>query len=44
MHVVTIAARNYLPFTRLLARSFKAHNPQDTFVVLMVDAEPGEVP
>src|SRR5665647_24429 len=43
MHVVTIAARNYLPFTRLLARSFKKHNPADTFVVLVVDAYPGEV-
>ncbi|HEY5515462.1 MAG TPA: glycosyltransferase family 4 protein [Pengzhenrongella sp.] len=43
MHVVTIAARNYLPFTRLLARSFKEHNPEGTLVVLVVDAEPGEV-
>ena len=43
MHVVTIAARNYLPFARLLARSFKRHNSADTFVILLVDAEPGEV-
>jgi len=43
MHVVTIAARNYLPFARLLARSFKRHNPSDTFVILLVDAEPGEI-
>ena len=43
MHVVTIAARNYLPFARLLARSFKQHNPTDTFVILLVDAEPGEI-
>lgn len=44
MHVVTIAARNYLPFVRLLARSFKTYNPNDKFVALIVDAEPGEVP
>lgn len=43
MHVVTIAARNYLPFTRLLAESFKEHNPDGTVVVLLVDAEPGEI-
>lgn len=43
MHVVTIAARNYLPYATLLARSFKRHNPDDTFVVLLIDAEPGEV-
>lgn len=43
MHVVTIAARNYLPFVRLLAKSFKEHNANDTFVALVVDAEVGEV-
>lgn len=43
MHVVTIAARNYLPFARLLAESFKEHNPDGTVVVLLVDAEPGEI-
>lgn len=44
MHAVTIAARNYLPFARLLARSFLAHNPQASFSILVVDARPGEVP
>lgn len=44
MHAVTIAARNYLPFARVLARSFKKHNPDGSFVVLVVDAAPGEIP
>jgi len=44
MHAITIAARNYLPFARVLARSFKTHNPDDSFVVLVVDAAPGELP
>lgn len=43
MHAITIAARNYLPFARILARSFKEHNPDDSFVVLVVDAAPGEL-
>jgi SAM-dependent methyltransferase/glycosyltransferase involved in cell wall biosynthesis len=44
MHAITIAARNYLPFARILARSFKKHNPDASFVVLVVDAAPGELP
>lgn len=42
MHVVTIAARNYLPMARVLARSFRASNPTDGFSVLVVDADDTE--
>lgn len=42
MHVVTIAAMNYLPMARLLASSFASHNPDDTFHVLVVDAVEGD--
>lgn len=42
MHVVTIAARNYLPFVRLLAESFTAHNPGGRFTALIVDVRPEE--
>ena len=45
MKVVTIAARNYLPYARVLARSFKLTNPDDHFVALLVDLLPhDEIP
>lgn len=37
MKVVTICARNYLPYARVLARSFRQTNPQDEFVTLLID-------
>ncbi|HRD64007.1 MAG TPA: glycosyltransferase family 4 protein, partial [Nocardioides sp.] len=43
MHVVTIVARNFLPRAAVLARTHRAHNPDDQFSVLVVDAEPDEV-
>ncbi|HUP25279.1 MAG TPA: glycosyltransferase [Thermoanaerobaculia bacterium] len=33
----TIAAKNYLPFARVLARSFREHHPQGRFFVGLVD-------
>ncbi len=38
----TIAAGNYLPFVRVLARSFAAHNPGTPFRVLLVGGETEE--
>lgn len=35
----TIAADNYLPFVRVLARSFEAHNPGTRFRVLLLAGE-----
>ncbi len=43
MHAVTICARNYLPRARILARSYREHNPSDPFTIFLVDAEPDEV-
>ena len=43
MHTVTICARNYLPRARVLARSYREHNPSDRFTIFLVDAEPDEV-
>ena len=44
MHVVTIVSRNFLPRTSVLARTHREHNPLDPAFVLVVDAEPGELP
>src|SRR5262245_56409525 len=43
----TICACNYIAYARVLAESFSAHHPDDTFVVLLIDDEqrrltPGE--
>ncbi|MGH4017461.1 MAG: glycosyltransferase, partial [Pseudonocardiaceae bacterium] len=38
----TIVARNYLPAARVLAASYLWHHPGARFVVLVVDALPGE--
>src|SRR4051794_22808798 len=43
MHVVTIVAANFLPRAAVLARTHRAHNPDDQVTVLVVDVEPGEV-
>ena len=37
MHACTIAARNYLPQARVLARSFREHHPGVGFTVLVID-------
>lgn len=37
MHACTIAARNYLPFVQVVARSFLAAHPNHRFSVLVVD-------
>jgi glycosyltransferase involved in cell wall biosynthesis len=44
MHVVTIVSRNYLGRATVLARTHRQHNPLDPLSVLVVDAEPGELP
>lgn len=44
MKVVTIAARNYLPYARVLARSFKRTNPDDDFAALLIDLLPTDEP
>ena len=44
MHAVTICARNYLSRARVLARSYRQHNPDSCFTIFLVDAEPGEQP
>jgi glycosyltransferase involved in cell wall biosynthesis/SAM-dependent methyltransferase len=44
MHTVTIAARNYLSRARALAKSYRATNPDHRMTILLVDAEPGEIP
>jgi SAM-dependent methyltransferase/glycosyltransferase involved in cell wall biosynthesis len=44
MHVVTIIATNFLPRAAVLARTHLEHNPDDQVAVLVVDAEPGELP
>lgn len=40
MRAGTIVASNYLEMARLLAESFLAHHPDDTFVILVVDDLP----
>src|SRR5689334_19072857 len=37
MHICTIVARNYLAPARVLARSFRAHNPDGTCWTLVID-------
>jgi len=37
VHACTIIARNYLPYARVLARSFYAQHPDGRFTVLMLD-------
>ncbi|MCE7005002.1 glycosyltransferase [Kibdelosporangium philippinense] len=37
----TVVARNYLPFARVLAKSFLEHHPGHEFVVLVTDGVPG---
>jgi SAM-dependent methyltransferase/glycosyltransferase involved in cell wall biosynthesis len=44
MHVVTIVSRNFLPRASVLARTHRQHNPHDPVFVLVVDAEPEELP
>ena len=34
---VTIIARNYLPFARVLAKSFKEHHPESDFYIVIID-------
>jgi hypothetical protein len=43
MHVCTIVARNYLAAARVLARSFRAHNPDGTCWTLVIDDVSGEI-
>ncbi len=48
MHACTIIARNYLPYARVLAESFREHHPNARFTVLILDGvedldEPFEV-
>ena len=43
VHACTIIARNYLPFARVLARSFAAHHPDGRFGVLVIDDVDGTV-
>ena len=40
-HACTIIARNYLPAARVLARSFRQHNPGGNFTTLVVVASRG---
>ncbi len=45
MHIAcTICACNYLAYARVLAASFHAHHPDDTFVVLLIDDEQRRLP
>ena len=44
MDVVTIVARNFLRRAAVLASTLREHDPDDEMFVLVVDAEPGEVP
>lgn len=44
MRAGTIVASNYLEMARLLAESFLAHHPDDTFSILLVDDLPVDVP
>lgn len=37
----TIVSKNYLPFARALARSFRQHHPESPFIVLLVDRVDG---
>lgn len=37
LHACTIVSKNYLPFARVLARSFRAHHPGSRCFVLLVD-------
>ncbi|ONI72741.1 glycosyl transferase [Actinosynnema sp. ALI-1.44] len=39
----TIVARNYLPFARVLAKSYLEHHPGHEFVVVVTDGVPGGV-
>lgn len=34
---LTIIARNYLPFARVLAKSFKDHHPESDFYIVIID-------
>jgi len=43
VHVCTIAARNYLPFVRTLATSFRAVHPDGRMTTLIIDDITGEV-
>jgi len=43
LHICTIIARNYLPAARVLALSFKAHHPNGTMSVLVIDDVHSEV-
>ena len=42
--VLTIAARNYISRTAVLAKSYAAHHPGRKLAILLVDADPGLVP
>lgn len=37
MYACTIVARNYLPYARVLARSFRQHHPEVRFSALVID-------
>ncbi len=39
----TIVAKNYLPFARVLARSFAEHHPEGRFFVLLIDRNDGYI-
>ena len=39
MDALTICARNYLPFAKILAESFLQHHPESKFYLLLVDGE-----
>lgn len=37
VHVCTVIARNYLPYARVLARSFREHHPEGRMTALVLD-------
>jgi len=41
LHACTIVSKNYLPFARVLATSFREHHPAGRFFVLLVDRVDG---
>jgi glycosyltransferase involved in cell wall biosynthesis len=43
MEIVTIVAKNYLPYATVLAESVKENAPDHGMTILIVDADPGEV-
>lgn len=43
LNACTIVAKNYLPFARVLARSFLEHHPGGRFFVLLIDRSEGYV-